>query len=119
MLRFTNELAPLEATGRPLQRLLHGHPRRGHRARCGPLDRSRAADVTRGPAVGRQRLHAHVRRTTAPGWAHGGSAWTPAAVPGRPGPVHAGLAAVWARAFRERADRVPCDPGVGRRRDDA
>src|SRR4051812_20185450 len=121
MIRFSNYgsrerwngLAPLEAVGCSLQRLLHGHPRRGHCSRRDSFDRPRPAHVHGGSPVGRERVHAHVRRTAPSWWPRGRSAWAPAPVPWRTGAFHRLLPALRPRTFWRRVDRLPRRSGLG------
>ena len=62
------ERPPSQSVARPvpgLQRAVHGHPRRDDRERRAAVDPGRPEHVGVGPAMGGQRLHAHVRRLPA------------------------------------------------------
>ncbi|CAB3679500.1 hypothetical protein LMG26845_04191 [Achromobacter insuavis] len=86
-----------------------------HRQRRPALDPRRPAFHRDLAGVGGERLHADLRRLPAAGRTAGRPARPPAHVPGGPGPVHRGIAGLWAGAGPGPADRRARRAGAGRR----
>src|SRR2546422_6209523 len=93
----TTEMA---GTGALERSPVHGRPGHRDRERRVALDQGRPGVLTGEPPVGDQRLRAVLRRLPAPGRAGGRSPRTEAAVPRRPRPLHALLAARGPRVVR-------------------
>ena len=94
-----------------LPRPVHGRARRDRRERRSPLHSARAALLRLEPPVGRQRVHAHLRRLPAARRPRGRPARSQAAVRGRGDRVQRRLAAQRPRADVRDADRRPGAPG--------
>ena len=107
--------AALVGARTPRGRAIRGRPRRVDRQRRAALDRHRARLLPGRPVVGRQRLHAHVRRLPAARRAHGRPARPPAHVHRRPDPVRRRLACRRPRPERRLVDRRARRPGPRRR----
>ena len=90
-------------------------PRRLDRQRRAALDRARPAVLPGEPLVGRQRLHARLRRLPAARRAHGRPPRPPPHVHRRPRPLRARLAGRRPGQDRGPADRRPRRPGPRRR----
>ena len=100
-------LARVRAVGR---RVLHDDHRSDDRQRLTAHDRPRSAFHPDQPAVGGDRLRAHVRWPAAVGWPRRRSAWPPACPDGRARPVHGRVAGLRARDQRGLPDRDPGHP---------
>ncbi len=100
-------LARIRAAGR---RVLHDDRRPDDRQRLAAHDRPRSALHPDRPAVGGDRVRAHVRRPAAVGWPRRRSAWPPACPDGRAHTVHGRVAGLRAREERGLPDRDPGRP---------
>ena len=110
--RTRAEMARASTTGR---RAVRGSARRVDRERRAALDRQGARLLPGQPVLGRQRVHAHLRRLPAARRPHGRPARSSPALHRRPDPLRGRLACRRPRPERRLADRRACRPGPRRR----